>query len=750
MKAGAMSLLKRFQVRADRPINQEVFIDEWPEAGLIIIDSPLDPAPSIGVAGDCVTEMDGRSADEFDLIDRFIARHAIDLTVAEQAMATGSVELARIVADFNVPRTDVARLVSGCTPAKLIDVIRHMNIVEMMAGLQKMRIRRIPANQAHVTNRKDNPVLLACDAAEAALRGFAEEETTVGIARYAPLNALAVLVGSQTGRGGVLTQCSVEESLGLRIALKGLTSYAETLSVYGTAGAFVDGDDTPWSKAFLASSYASRGVKVRFTSGSGSEALMAHSEGKSMLYLEARSLLVVKGSGSQGVQNGSISLIALPMSLPGGLWGVLAENLLASMLGLELASGNDALSSHSQLRKGAKLMLQFLPGTDFITSGYSSIPKADNMFGGGNFDSDDYDDWYALQRDMLANGGIHAVNETQVVSVRQKAAAAIRAVFDELDLPRIADDEASCAVFAYDSSDIPERDQAQDIRAAEAVLSGSLGVVDVIRALAKQGFRDVAERILEMQRQRLIGDYLQPAAIFDSQFVVQSALNDPNDYQGPGTGYRLRQEPEWEQLKYLPSVQDPRSMNEPLAGSGLFTELRKAEVGSGPEVVIGVGPAFGSRLRRTISALDHSDVVAAIVKGVQSEGIPCRILKVFHTSDCAFIGHTAAKLSGSGIGIGLQSKGTAVIHRKDLAPLTNLELFSMAPLLTLESYEAIGRNAACYATGRAVSPVPAVVDNTARLRLIVQTTVLHMIETREVCTTQSPVEMEVRQQSDAG
>src|SRR3990172_10797572 len=138
------------------------------------------------------------------------------------------------------------------------------------------------------------------------------------------------------------------------------------------------------------------------------------------------------------------------MSLPGGLWGVLAENLLASMLGLELASGKDVLSSHSKLRKGAKLMLQFLPGTDFITSGYSSIPKADNMFGGGNFDSDDYDDWYALQRDMLANGGIHAVNETQVVSVRQKAAAAIRAVFDELDLPSIADDEASCAGFAYD------------------------------------------------------------------------------------------------------------------------------------------------------------------------------------------------------------------------------------------------------------------------------------------------------------
>jgi propanediol dehydratase large subunit len=100
--------------------------------------------------------------------------------------------------------------------------------------------------------------------------------------------------------------------------MKGLTSYAETLSVYGTEQSFSDGDDTPWSKAFLSSAYASRGVKIRFTSGSGSEALMGYAEGCSMLYLEARCLLVTLGAGSQGVQNGSISCIALPESLPGG------------------------------------------------------------------------------------------------------------------------------------------------------------------------------------------------------------------------------------------------------------------------------------------------------------------------------------------------------------------------------------------------------------------------------------------------
>ena len=37
-------------------------------------------------------------------------------------------------------------------------------------------------------------------------------KTTVAVARYAPFNAVAIMVGSQTGRPGVLTQCSLEEA----------------------------------------------------------------------------------------------------------------------------------------------------------------------------------------------------------------------------------------------------------------------------------------------------------------------------------------------------------------------------------------------------------------------------------------------------------------------------------------------------------------------------------------------------------
>ena len=119
-------------------------------------------------------------------------------------------------------------------------------------------------------------------------------------------NAVACAVGASVGRWGTLFQCSSEEAEELRIGMAGFTSYAETVSVYGTEKSFIDGDDTPWSKAFLAAAYASRGIKMRCTSGAGSELLMGFHEKKSLLYLEARCLCLQRAMGVQGTQNGGI------------------------------------------------------------------------------------------------------------------------------------------------------------------------------------------------------------------------------------------------------------------------------------------------------------------------------------------------------------------------------------------------------------------------------------------------------------
>ncbi|EAD3255948.1 propanediol/glycerol family dehydratase large subunit [Listeria monocytogenes] len=550
---------KRFEELAKRPVNQDGFVKEWIEEGLIAMESPNDPKPSIKIENGKVVEMDSKKLADFDLIDHFIAKYGVDLSRAEEVMQMDSVKLANMLCDPNVPREKIVLLTTAMTPAKIVEVVSQMNVVEMMMSMQKMRSRRTPTTQAHVTNLRDNPVQIAADAAEAAIRGFDEQETTVAVVRYAPFNALSLLVGSQTGRGGVLTQCSLEEATELELGMRGLTCYAETISVYGTEPVFTDGDDTPWSKGILASAYASRGLKMRFTSGTGSEVQMGYAEGKSMLYLESRCIFITKAAGVQGLQNGSISCIGIPGAVPSGIRAVLAENLIAVMLDLEVASGNDQTFSHSDIRRTARLLMQFLPGTDYISSGYSATPNYDNMFAGSNFDADDFDDYNILQRDLKVDGGLTPVTEEEVIAVRNKAARVIQAVFDKLGLPEVTDAEVEAATYARGSKDMPERNMVEDIKAAAEMMDRGVTGLDVVKALSAGGFDDVAESVLNMLKQRVSGDFLHTSAIIDKDWNVISSVNDLNDYAGPGTGYRLEGE-RWEKLKDIAVAVDANEL----------------------------------------------------------------------------------------------------------------------------------------------------------------------------------------------
>ena len=550
---------KRIETLDQRPVNLDGYINEWPEMGFVAMTSPYDPKPSVKVANGRIVELDGKKREDFDFIDQFIADYAMNVERAEASMAVSSLEIARMIVDIHVSRKEILELVTGITPAKMTEVMNHLNVVELMMGMQKIRARRTPGNQAHITNLKDDPVQIAADAAEGALRGFAEEETTMGVARYAPLSAMALLIGSQVGRPGVLTPCSAEEATELELGIRGLTTYAETLSVYGTEKVFIDGDDTPYSKAFLNSAYASRGLKVRFTSGSGSEVLMGSSEKKSMLYLECRCLYATKGAGSQGIQNGSVSCIGVTGSVPSGIREVIAENLVAALLGLECASSNDQSFSNSDMRRTARTMLQFLPGTDFIFSGYAAEPNYDNMFAGSNFDAEDFDDYNVLQRDMQVDGGLRPVTEEEVIHVRNKAARAVQAVFTQLGLSPVTDAQVEAVTYAHGSKDTLDRDVTADLMAAEDVLKRGITGIDVVKALAETGFVDVAESVLSMLKQRVVGDYMQTAAILDKDFHVLSGINTPNDYMGPGTGYRVQGE-RWEEIKKIPHIINPQDI----------------------------------------------------------------------------------------------------------------------------------------------------------------------------------------------
>ena len=183
------------------------------------------------------------------------------------------------------------------------------------------------------------------------------------------------------------------------------------------------------------------------------------------------------------MQNGSISCIALALSVPGGTREVLAENVLAAWLDLEVASGNDAIASHSEIRKTAKLMGQFLPGTDFVTSGYSSMPRYDNMFGGGNYDSHDYDEWLTIQRDWQVDAGIEPLAEEDAVAVRERAARARAGGVRGARLPAGHRRRGALAATCLDSRDLPDRDRAADVLAGDRVLAEGISGLDVARAL---------------------------------------------------------------------------------------------------------------------------------------------------------------------------------------------------------------------------------------------------------------------------
>src|SRR5215813_3062275 len=636
-------------------VNLDGFAVADAELGLVAMRSPYDPEPGLVIRDGRVTEMDGVPEERFDSLDAYIARHGIDLTVAEEAMSLPDVEFARRLVSPDVPRSEIVRLSAGATPAKLARVLALLRPPELCQAMTKMRARRTPSNQAHVTNRLDDPLLLAADSATAAAFGFREVETTVPVLADAPSNAVACLIGAAVGAQGVLIQCSVEEALELELGMRGLTSYAETISLYGTEQVFTDGDDTPWSKAFLTSAYASRGMKMRVSSGAGAEVLMAGAERKSMLYLESRCVALARAIGAQGVQNGGIDGASVAASVPSGLRELMAENLMVMMRNLESCSGNDALMSESDMRRTSRTLPIVLAGSDFMFSGFGSIQRYDNMFGPSNFNAEDIDDFLAMQRDWGIDGGLRTVPAGRIEALRRDAAQACRAVYRHLGLADFTDDHVERAVDAAGSKDLGETDTLAVVAAAQAIRDGGITVVDVVAALDETGYESVAERILAMTAERLAGDYLQTSAIFDEQLRVLSLVTDPNDYAGPGTGFEPgpRRQAEIDAIRQARGVADLRAEQAAaavplLAVAGPAGPGRGAAPGQDPrEVVIGVSPAVGRDVWRCLSGLPVTGVLAELLAGLEEEGCTGRVIRFNDTADLGRIGLAAARLAGA-------------------------------------------------------------------------------------------------------
>ncbi|MGH6854361.1 MAG: propanediol/glycerol family dehydratase large subunit [Aestuariivirga sp.] len=741
---------KRYADWDARPLRLDKFAAEDWKNGFAAFSSPADPKADLELNNGRVVSLDGVLDHDFDMIDRFIATYHIDPEVAAEAMAMDSREVSRMLADMNVPRETLVRLARGMTPAKLADVVSRLNALEIAFAYSKMRARKTPGNQAHVTNAKDDPLQLAADAATAVALGFDEIETTMRVSRNAWSNAVACAVGGAVGRRGTLFQCSSEEAEELRIGMAGFTSYAETVSVYGTEKAFVDGDDTPWSKAFLAAAYASRGIKMRCTSGAGSELLMGFHESKSLLYLEARCLCLQRGMGVQGTQNGGIDGAPLTATVPGGMRELMAENLIAVWLDLECASGNDARPTESEIRVGAKILPYLISGSDLICSGFGSILKYDNSFNPSLLNGEELEDYLVLQRDFEADGGLTPLSEDRAIALRTRAVEALAAVYDELGLAQATPDMKQSVVVAS-GSDETRSFMPRDVSLiSEQIKNRGLTVIDVIKALAKRGYREEADNLLNVVKLRVSGDYLQTSAIVRNGRVL-SAVNDPNDYSGPGSGYRVSED----RRRELIGIRDVLDQKEVLRSEAMHEKrearrIRYRDMGNAVEgkdiadVVIGISPAFGLKLFQTTAGHSLSDVLSVMTAAIAARGLKPRVVRFRHTADTSFLGLSAARLAGSGIAIGIQAKGTAVIHQRDRLPHNNLELFSNAPITGLEHYRRMGANAAAYALGEMPEPIVVPTRGEAMgARYHARVAMIYAIETGLTEAGAAPIQIEV-------
>ncbi|MDR0298225.1 MAG: propanediol/glycerol family dehydratase medium subunit [Streptococcaceae bacterium] len=206
-------------------------------------------------------------------------------------------------------------------------------------------------------------------------------------------------------------------------------------------------------------------------------------------------------------------------------------------------------------------------------------------------------------------------------------------------------------------------------------------------------------------------------------------------------------------ISFNETLSDAASAGSDVSGKNLPTPIKtlpwfkhvgvaKTSV-SADEVVIALAPGFAEAMEENLTGISHKEILRQIIAGIEEEGLKARVVKVYRTADVSFAGVEGDKLSGSGISVAIQSKGTTIIHQKDLEPLSNLELFPQAPTLTLEIYRAIGKNAAKYAKGESPDPVPTMNDQMARVAYQAKSAIMHIKETKYAVVGKPAEEIEL-------
>ena len=162
-----------------------------------------------------------------------------------------------------------------------------------------------------------------------------------------------------------------------------------------------------------------------------------------------------------------------------------------------------------------------------------------------------------------------------------------------------------------------------------------------------------------------------------------------------------------------------------------------------PDVVIGISPAFGLKLFQTTAGHRLSDVSQRMSRAIEKAGAG---------ADRAHAPYSRHLVPGSqrGTACGLRRRhrhsgeGHGGHSQKDRLPHNNLELFSNAPITTLDHYRRMGANAAAYALGELPEPVVVPTRGEAMgSRYHARVSLIYAIETEMTAEGATPEEVEV-------
>ena len=408
-----------------------------------------------------------------------------------------------------------------------------------------------------------------------------------------------------------------------------------------------------------------------------------------MLYLEARCVAVTRAAGSQGVQNGGIDGVNVAASVPDGMREVIAENLLRDAPRPRVVHRQrhaDVVLRHPPHRAHAAaaagrlrlpvLRLRLDPGlrqrvrpVQLQRRGHRRLPRRPARLG--------------LRGRVCA-----PQSDDELLPLRRRAVEALRAVLDELGLARFADEDVEAVVAG---ARLARRAGARPRTWCRTPPTGSWSAastaLDVVRALAARGYeRGGRARARDAPPAAATATTCRPRRSSTRTCACSRRSPTRTTTQGPGTGYRMSRGAPRRDGARAPGVGAGDARRRAGRARGLpraaRARARAARHARRTRSWSASRPRSRARSGSRSSGLTVAEVLRQVLAGIEEEGGSARLVRVRRTIDVGAIGWTAARLAGSGIGIGLQAKGTALIHRADLPPLGNLELFSIAPRVT--------------------------------------------------------------------